>query len=60
MVIINILLHVYLDPGILSQTIPCLFPIYLYSIGKIVNKQKIVCDRIPGSRYNNLHLHDPS
>ena len=32
------------DPGILSQTI------LLYCIGKYVNKQKIVCDRIPGSR----------
>ena len=24
---------------------------YLYSMGKIVNKQRIICDRIPGSRY---------
>ena len=75
---------VYLESGILSQTILCLFTIlpmhyytrfvychelapgtvsltgdwhgngskqYRYYLGKIVNKQRIVCDRIPGSRY---------
>ena len=26
---------------------------YLYCKGKIVNKQRIVCDRISGSRYTN-------
>ena len=27
---------------------------YQNCIGKIVNKQRIVCDRIPGSRYKNI------
>lgn len=30
---------------------------YLYSIGKIVNKQRFVCDRIPGSRHSS-HVED--
>ena len=33
---------------------------YLYCIGKIVNKQRIVFDRIPGSRYSTkagLYVH---
>ena len=46
---------IYLDPGILSQTILCLFTIYLYRIGKIVNRQRIVCDRIPGSRESEAY-----
>ena len=37
----------YLEPGILWHTILYLFT--YYSICKIVNKQRIVCDRIPGS-----------
>ena len=31
------------------------FLFYLYSVGKIVNKQRIVCDRVPGSRYSLMH-----
>ena len=42
---------VYLGPGILSQTILCLFTI----LPEIVNKQRIVCDRIPGSRYSIIN-----
>ena len=45
------LISLYLEPSILSQTILNL-QFYLYSIGKIVNKQWIVYDRIPGSRYS--------
>ena len=46
------LLVLYLDSDILSQTILCLFTVLLaYSMGKIVNKQRIVCDRISESRY---------
>ena len=37
----------YFNLGILSQSILYL-QFYLYSIGKIVNKQKIVCNNIPG------------
>ena len=37
---------ILVEPGILSQTL--LF--YLYSIDKMVNKQRIICDRIPGPR----------
>ena len=35
---------------VLTQTIFCLFTIYLYRIGKIVNKRSIVCDRLTESR----------
>ena len=27
--------------------------LYIYCLGKIVNKQRVVCDRIPGSRYRS-------
>ena len=46
----------YLDSDILSQTILCLFTIFTYSICKIVNKQRIVCDRICESRYKHPRL----
>ena len=43
---------VYLEPGCHIQSFDYLKQFYLYSLGKIVNKQRIVCDRIPGSRYS--------
>ena len=44
----------YIEPGILSRTILYLFTILptVYGIGTSINKQRIGCDRIPGSRYN--------
>ena len=38
------------DLDILTPTILFLFTIYRYHIGKIVNKQNIVCDKLSESR----------
>ena len=45
------LIMVCLDPGILSRAFFVHLQFYLFCMGKIVNGRRIVCGRLPGSRY---------